>query len=271
MKPDVFDHLKYHYAAIAKELSSQASQAGLLTNPTGVGTEREEVYQTFLERHVPKSCDVFLGGYVFDLDGNSSTQIDVIVTSGNTPRFRMSSGNRYIAPLEGTVAAAEIKSRLDKNTLLEALRGCASIPPMPDQKGIMPPFLKIGEDNWEDTPYKIIFAYDGIDANTICDYITGFYDQHQHIPLVRRPNLIHVLGKYMIIRTTSGVTVLNSDGQPDTTQPNMGQYYPFFTGSDVSALVWTLNEIQNKAFLGNILLFKYGEWHNRIMERIQRE
>ena len=121
MKPDVFDHLKDHYISIARELNSQASQAGLLTNPTGVGTEREEVYRAFLERHLPKMCDVFLGGYVFDLSGISSAQIDVIVTSGNTPRFRMSSGSRYIAPLEGTIAVAEIKSHLNKDTLEEGV------------------------------------------------------------------------------------------------------------------------------------------------------
>ena len=140
MKPDVFDRLKEHYVSVARELSSQASQAGLLNNPTGVGTEREEVYRTFLERHLPKMCDVFLGGYVFDLKGNTSKQIDVIVTGGNTPRFRMSSGNRYIAPLEGAIAVAEVKSRLNKETLQESLSNCASIPFMPDHKGIVAPY-----------------------------------------------------------------------------------------------------------------------------------
>ena len=65
MKPDVFSDLKDHYTLVAKELSSQAHQAGLLKNPAGVGTEREEVYRAFLERHVPKMCDVFLGGCIF--------------------------------------------------------------------------------------------------------------------------------------------------------------------------------------------------------------
>ncbi len=271
MTPDVFDHLKQHYISIADELRSQARQAGLLTNPTGVGTEREEVYRTFLERHLPKMCDVFLGGYVFDMKGNSSTQVDIIATNGSTPRFIMPRGNRYIAPLEGTVAVAEIKSRLDKNTLIDALNNCASVPTMPDQRGIVPPFLKISEDSWQDTPYKIVFAYDGIDANTVCDHITDFYNEHPEVPLARQPNIVHVLQQYLIIRTVSGVTVLNPDGQPDANQPDVGQYYAFFVGPDVSALAWTLNAITEKAWLSNNLLFKYGEWHNKIVERIQRE
>ena len=269
MKPDVFDHLKDHYISIARELNSQASQAGLLTNPTGVGTEREEVYRAFLERHLPKMCDVFLGGYIFDLRGNASAQIDVIVTSGNTPRFRMSSGNRHIAPLEGTIAVAEIKSHLNKDTLEEALNNCASIPPMPDSKGIVPPYLKRDEDNWQDTPYKIVFAYDGIAANTICAHITAFYSQHQEISIARRPNIIHVLDKYMVMRIAPGMAVINPDGKRDANQPEAGHYKPFFTGSDASAMAWTLIALQEKSFLSNNLLYNYGEWHNKIVDRIQ--
>ena len=271
MIPDVFDDLKKHYVSVAQELSSQARQAGLLKNPTGIGTEREEVYRAFLERHVPKMCDVFLGGYVFDMIGNYSSQMDVIVTSGNTPRFRMSSGNRYIAPLEGTIAVAEIKSQLNKDTLWEALKGCSSIPPMPDSKGIVPPYLRVHEDNWQDTPYKIVFAYDGISAETMFSHVTDFYNQNVEIPIARRPNMIHVLGKYMVIRTTPDMTVVNPDGQPDEVQPEIGQYKTFNTGSDVSAICWILNALQQKAFLGSHLLFKYDEWHNKIMDRIQRE
>ena len=271
MKPDVFDRLKEHYVSVARELSSQASQAGLLNNPTGVGTEREEVYRTFLERHLPKMCDVFLGGYVFDLKGNTSKQIDVIVTGGNTPRFRMSSGNRYIAPLEGAIAVAEVKSLLNKETLQESLSNCASIPFMPDHKGIVAPYLRVTDANWQDLPYKIVFAYDGISANTICEYIAAFYNQNQNIPVARRPNIIHVLGKYMIMRKTAGMTVIARDGKPDAIQPEVGQYHPFVTGSDASAMAWTLIALQENAFLCNSLMYKYGEWHNKIVDRIQND
>ena len=271
MKRDIFRHLKEHYISVARELSSQARQAGLLTNPTGVGTEREEVYRAFLERHLPKMCDVFLGGYVFDTKGISSAQIDVIITSGSTPRFRMSSGNRYIAPLEGTIGVVEVKSQLNKTTLQEALYNSASIPSMPDSKGIIAPYLKLNEEKWEDLPYKILYAYDGIAVSTICRYLASFYNQHQGIPIARRPNIIHVLEKYMIVRITPGMTVVNPDGRPDSNQPEVGQYKPFLTGSDASAMLWTLIALQENSFLCNSLMYKYGEWHTKIMERIQKE
>ena len=269
MTSDVFKDIRGHYVLIAEELRAKAQQASLLSNSTGTGTEREEVYRAFLERHLPKTCDVFLGGYLFDLNGKSSAQLDVIVTVGSTPRFRMAEGDRQIAPLEGSIAIAEIKSRLDKNTLEDALMKCRSIPPMPDSNGILSPILHLPQDRWRDTPYKIVFAYDGISPRTLCSHITAFYNLNPEIPAARKPNLIHVLGKYMVVRTTSHMTVINSDGKPDENQPEVGQFKPFITDPDVSAIGWILNELQQKAFNGSHLLFKYDKWHNQIMERVQ--
>ncbi len=36
-------------------------------------------------------------------------------------------------------------------------------------------------------------------------------------------------------------------------------------------MVWTLIALQENSFLCNSLMYKYGEWHNKIMERIQKE
>ena len=269
MKPDVFRQLKDHYVSVAKELSSQANQAGLLENPTGVGTQREEVYRAFLERHLPKMCDVFLGGYVFDSQGHASDQVDIIVTSDNTPRFRMSSGERFIAPLEGTIGVIEVKSRLNKGTLNDALKNCSSVPPMPVPQKIVAPYLKIPDADWYDIPYKIIYAYDGIDPETLCKHIGAFYRLHEDITISRRPNIIHVLDKYMVMRISPGMTVINPDGVPDVNQPEAGQYHWFSRGSDASAMAWALNALQRNAFLANNSMYKYDEWINKIVEHIR--
>ena len=265
-----FANSTHHYISVAQELRSQAIQAGLLENPTGVGTQREEVYRAFLERHLPKMCDVFLGGYIFDSQGHASDQVDIIVTSDNTPRFRMSSGERFIAPLEGTIGVIEVKSRLTKDVALkDALKNCASVPTMPDPKGIVAPYLKIPDADWYDIPYKIIYAYDGIGQREICKHITSFYSLHEHIPIPRRPNMIHVLNKYMVIRISPGMTVINPDGTPDVNQPAAGQYRSFRQGSDASAMAWALNSLQRNAFLANNTMHKYNEWINKIVENIR--
>ena len=269
MTSDVFKDLKSHYALVAEELRVKAEQASVLSNATGIGTEREEVYRAFLERYLPKMCDVFLGGYLFDLNGRSSKQLDVIVTVGNTPRFRMPEGDRHIAPLEGSIAVAEIKSRLDKGALQDALGKCESIPPMPDSEGVLPPYVQqLSKDYWRDTPYKIVFAYDGINARTLCSHIAAFYDLNPEIPTARKPNLIHVLGKYMVLRKTSGMTVLNRDGQPNDNQPEVGQFVPLTISPDVSAMALMLRELQEKALLGSHLFFRYTNWHDQIMNQM---
>ena len=61
MSADIFSGLKNYYNQIAQNLITEAEQATILANPTGVRTEREEVYREFLENHLPKSCNVFLG------------------------------------------------------------------------------------------------------------------------------------------------------------------------------------------------------------------
>ena len=270
MSYDVFGELKEYYSSVANELRSQASQAGLLRNPTAVGTEREELYRSFLERHLPKVCDVFLGGYIFDKSGEFSTQLDVIVTGGYAPRFRLSGGSQFIAPLEGTIGVVEVKTHLNRQTLEEALRGCASIPVMPDKKGIVPPLLRIDDSLWNDMPYEVIFAYQGIEASTLCSHIETFYSQNPQIPIYRKPNIIHVLNKYVVVRMTSGMEVINADGRPDPNQPQEGQYQTFFTAPDTLAMVWTLNKLQKNAFLSNNLMYKYEDWINEIANRIQK-
>lgn len=265
---NVFDRLRAHYEAISEELAGAARQASILDHPTGIGTEREEVYRSFLERHVPKTCDVFLGGYVFNLKGYQSKQIDVIVTGGNAPRFRLSAGNHYIAPVEGTIAIAEIKSRWDKESLQDALEKCASIPPMPDLKKIVSPYLKVSEEKWQDAPYKIVFAYDGISAEMILSHVADFYSKNPGIPVTRRPNIIHVLGKYVVIRKTPEMIVINPDGRPGAIQPQAGQYKTFGTSPDVLAMGWMLPDLQKETFVSNHLFFKYDELHNKIMDRI---
>ena len=271
MTDDVFRLLARHYASIAKELGSQAEQANLLNHATAVGTEREEVYLDFIKRYLPATCDAFLGGYLFDLQGNSSTQMDIIVTSGHTPRFKMSRGNKYIAPLEGTIAVAEVKSQLTKEKLHAALAGCSSIPAMPNQAGIVATYLKIPELRWQDTPYKIVFAYDGLEARTVCEHLDEYYRLNSEIPLSRRPNILHVLNKYMIVRFAPDMSVRNLDGSEDANQPAVGEYKLFELAPDVSSALWTLQELHHLAFMSSHLMYKFDGWHTNIMRLIQQD
>ena len=266
--PDTYYDLAKHFERIATELKAQALQSSILGNSSGVGTDREEVYRGFLERHLPKNCDAFLGGYVFDMEGIKSKQIDIIVTAGPTPRFLLADEGRHIAPLEGTIATVESKSNLDSRELTNSLEKCASIPQMPSQEGIVPPILEIPQSMWDDIPFKVIVAYDGIGRQSLLESINRFYEDNPNIPLWRRPNLIHVIGEYFIVRTREGFGAIDPDGTPAQNQPTIGSYRWFVRGSDAMAVALTLSTIQANAFLANYLKYNYFNWLNRIGREI---
>ncbi len=271
IQKSVLEEMVKHYSHVSSELRIAAKQSRVLNDPTGVGTEREEAYKSILERFLPKRCDVFLGGYLFGLNGDRSEQVDIIVTDGNTLRFRMAKGNKHIAPLLGSIAVAEIKSVLDKDRLQDALGKCSSIPPMPRSDKIVSPVLRIPTSRWIDSPYKIIFAYDGINSNTLHNHIVDYYSRNHTIPEERRPNLIHVLGKYVIVRVNESITIMNADGRPAQHQPNIGDFYTLITHPDILAMSWIINEIHRLAVQSHHLLFKFDNWHNVMMNQIQNE
>lgn len=258
-----------HFTWVAAELNYLARQAGLLTNPSGVGTEREKVYQRFLKRHVPKMCDVFLGGYVFDAKGNRSRQIDIIVTGGNTPRFRMSSGNRYIAPLEGTIAVVEVKSRLDKSALMDAMNNSLALPPMPDGSEIIPPDILLDDEAWTDSPYKIVFAYDGIELDSLIEHLKDFLKDPKNQVAERLPNIIHVLGKYTIRKVYA--SQIRDMSTSKVAEGNKFAYHIIRRNWDVLTMMEILNTIQQGAFVSNYLKYDYSEWNRQIFEKLQQE
>ena len=128
----------------------------------------------------------------FDLNGNPSKQIDVIVTAGITPRFQMASGNQAIAPLEGTAAIAEVKSKLDKGELLRALENIASVPVLLNPNKALNLQIAGSVTDWtRDWPYKIVFAFDAdTGIKTMMEHLNRYIEDN-HIPHERCPSLIH--------------------------------------------------------------------------------
>lgn len=261
---DFFSKVLQHYTAIAQELNAQAELAGLLNNAADIGREREEVYRNFLERYLPTNCDTFLGGFIYDSEGNTSKQVDVIVTNGNAPRINFPAGNRYNSHLGGALAIAEIKSKINKNNLYDALKKCASLPRMPQSKGL----FKIDDAIWEDIPYKVIVGYDGVHHDTLIQHITEFYEGHGDVSVARRPNLIHVLGKYMIVRFRPDMQTFDEDGSPSSDQPSIGDYQCFDSSSDALAIAWILSTIQENSFFTSHSMFNYSSWVTKIAFRI---
>lgn len=252
-----------YYLRVASVLRGEAGAAAIFANASDISAARENVYAEFLRQHAPSKCNVFLGGFVFGDDGSESGQLDVLITTDTAPRFNFhnQSGNgKSFSPVEGTLGVASIKSTLDKSQLEDALSGIAKIPPTLPLGSRCHPQLKIDDyDNW---PYKIVYASDGISLDTLLDHLNNFYVANSSIPLSRRPDIIHVAGKYAILKAGSVHSLMNSAGE--VVPLTVGEYVPLTSNSDLQAILQVLDELQVRATLSAHILFSYRDIPHKV-------
>ena len=255
---ETFRKISDYFESTCKAMVHQREgQRRLLDNSADVGHAVEDIYREFLAQQVPAACDILQGGYVFDTEGRRSHQMDIIVFSANTHRFRDDSG-KACATLEGTIADFEVTSYLDGRKIDEELEKFAFIPPTKEFRGLgnrdvfrqTPGF----EDFWLDTPFKVVVAFDGVTVLTALDRINSFYAVNDHIPMARRVNVLHMLNRYCIIRS-------DFDVHPDSDPSQRGVYTAVGTGrvdTLATSLVLTritqlLHLVSRNAYTGNDL------------------
>ncbi|PHQ57244.1 MAG: hypothetical protein COC16_01450 [Lutibacter sp.] len=264
MAKPFFTRLKTYYEKVAEVLRGEAEAASIFPNPSDIGSSRESVYAQFLKQHAPSKCNVFLGGFLFDEDGNESKQMDVIISTDTSPRFNFHNSNeagKSFCPVEGSLGAASIKSTLDKDQLYDALDGIASIPPTKSLEGRVSFTIQINDyENW---PYKVIYASNGLTGNTILNHLNTYFSENDKIPISRRPDLIHVAGKYVIIKGKKGMK-LHRPSTGEVKDVEEGTYQLITRDPDLHAIIWTLNDLQQNAAASTEILYSYGWIINKI-------
>lgn len=267
MSADFFTRLAAYYRSIAESLKVDSKSAAIFPNSTDIGVSRERVYADFLKLHAPSKCNVFLGGFLFGEDGEESKQLDIIVSTDTAPRFdfhNKSGDGKSFSPVEGTLCAVSIKSNLNKNELFDALEGMASVPPTKPLNGRIMPLLKVsGYDDW---PLKIIFASCGISYQTVMEHISEFYKINPHIPITRRPDIIHVAGAYFLLRSNTHASYLPLDQEAEIKLP-LGEFYCVTHESDLQAIIWTLTMLQERAAISSQIMFSYGHLINKVCRK----
>jgi hypothetical protein len=264
MSGPFFQRLRDYYLSVAAVLRGEANVASIFPNPTDIGVSREQVYAEFLRQHAPSKCNVFFGGFLFGEDGTESGQLDVLVTTDTTPRFDFHNKDGHgksFSPVEGTLGVASIKSMLTKKELEDALVGIAAIPPTSSLEHRVS--FTISIKNYDDWPYKVIYASDGISPQSLMDHLSDFYARHPSVPVGRRPNVIHVSGKYVIFRVIAGMTVWNADKQAEET-PEIGAFRLFTRDPDIQGILWVLDALQQRATASTHILYSYSEIMNQV-------
>ena len=127
MSSPFYDRLKKYYEDTGKVLRGEAAAASIFLNPTDIGMTREGVYRDFLGRHIPANCTADFGGFLFNLEGLESRQIDIIVYFNSCLQFKLPNDITF-ACIEGTIAVVCVKSSLTTDSLFESLENLASIP-----------------------------------------------------------------------------------------------------------------------------------------------
>ena len=130
----------------------------------------------------------------------------------------------------------------------------ASIPPMQSLEGRASCTIEIR--NYDDWPYKIIYASNGLKGETILKHLVKFYTKNPKIPLNRRPNQIHVAGKYAIFRSVEGMKLISpTDGSEII--PEIGPFRLTKRDSDLQAIVFALSGLQQNASASTEILYEY--------------
>ncbi|MCA9027983.1 MAG: hypothetical protein KDA86_22425 [Planctomycetaceae bacterium] len=253
MPAPFFERLRDYYRDVATVLRGESSASSIFPNTSDIGTSREVVYRKFLKEHLPSACNVMLGGFLFNQQGEDSGQIDIIVTIEDCPQFNFTSpeGNgKSFSCVDGTLAVASIKSHLNSNELRNALKNLASVP----QHRVAFDWPSLGIENpfYEEWPYKIIFANDGISEETLRQTMIDFYTERPDIPSNRRPNMIHVAGKFCIRRTFTDLEYMG-----DTIKA--GTYFTTTADVDVASLVVVVHSIQQGLAASRYIPFDYSE------------
>jgi hypothetical protein len=255
MTKPFYERLKTYFAEIGRVLRGEAGAASIFPNSTDVGVSRERIYAEFLRLHLPSSCNVLFGGFLFDQGGNESKQIDLVITNDSSLQFTFHNrdgGGKSFACIDGCIALVSLKSTLDSPRLRDALANIASIPDKEPLGKWLVSLVNIRHYN--EWPFKIIYASNGNSLRQTLETLNGFYRENPHIPLFKRPNLIHVIGKYFVYRVLPG-----GEEAKDGTTLTENTFYGYPESTDVYALFRAVAEIQGAASASSHILYRYNK------------
>jgi hypothetical protein len=260
MTKPFFERLQNYYSQIGRVLKGEADSASIFQNKTDIGVSREKVYAEILKQHLPACCNVVFGGFLFDLDGNESKQVDIIICNEQTVRFNFHNINesgKSFSCIDGCIGVVSVKSNLNSNELTDSLLNFASLPEKRPLEGRKNPLITI--NNYEDWPFKIIFASDGISPESSLSTLNTFYLEHPEIPLYKQANFIHVAGKYIVIRVgkEGGVT---SDGT--LLAPN--SFFCQTSFPDEFGIPFVISRMQTIATSSNNIIYSFEDIYKKL-------
>lgn len=176
------------FEEVANQMRSDLEKARKAIEHSGLkGAAFEETLRGFLRQYLPKTLDVSTGILV-DSHGNSSRQLDIIISdSAKTPIFYRS-GDVRVTPVECAYAVIEVKANLDSEELEKVFVNMESVRKLKKtayvtQKGHIVYSSNLYGKEWEIWPTNYyVFAYDSINLNTLAENINYKHITKEHPP-----------------------------------------------------------------------------------------
>ena len=103
MPAEFYDRLHRYLNLVGSVLRGEAEAASIFPNASDVGRSRELIYADFLRNNTPANSNVFLGGFVFDLEGFESKQLDIVLTSNACPQDVLPPSEKRFTCIDGTI------------------------------------------------------------------------------------------------------------------------------------------------------------------------
>lgn len=154
--------------------------SAIIDHNASKGTFREQIVQKFLRPFLPNIYGIS-GGQAFDMNGNISKQLDIVIYDGLHSYVAPYMNDFIYFPCESVYGNIEIKSILNKNSFMESLENIASLKALKrdsiDTYYVNPiKELRIKNVTWDiqatNEYFGVIFSYDSVEPETVLEYIT---------------------------------------------------------------------------------------------------
>ena len=184
--------IKEFFGHVEQTMLARFHQAGFIQHSGDKGENRETILRNFLTAHLPRKYGV-TKGEVVTKDGKRSHAADVIIYDAtNCPVLYVE--QTAILPIEGVYGVMEVKSRLSKSELLNAIGKIESF------KRLAPRDLSVIETREYVTvhrpsrPFGIVLGYQ-LDGNSLSSLAENWETENKRIHDVNYfTNLVSVLG-----------------------------------------------------------------------------
>ncbi|MCC7681066.1 DUF6602 domain-containing protein [Janthinobacterium sp. FW305-128] len=157
---------KYSFSSSARQAFVHP-ETGKLFHPGEFGTYRESIFREFLKLCVPSRLEIG-SGFLINSKGDVSTQADIVIYDRSAiPRVESNEHQRFF-PVEGVCAIGEVKSRLSKAGLREALNKLARLKAIADHVSSTIPIFRDRTYNQHDFNREML-CYDQIFSFLVCE------------------------------------------------------------------------------------------------------